>query len=180
MPDPAAAAARTVYVLRHAKALSGSDTGRDIDRPLAPAGLDAARRMGAHAIEAGVRPDLVLCSPARRTRQTLDGVLPGLGDGVDIRYDDHVYNASVGELVELLHQVDGRVRAVLVVGHNPACHDLVTRLSGSGDDGALATLTTSGIRPGTLATIGFVDLAWPELTDGAGYLESLMAPQLLA
>lgn len=179
MPDAATAATRVLYVLRHAKAANGSDTGRDVDRPLAPAGADAARRMGSHAAETSVRPDLVVCSPARRTRETLEGVLTGLGGGVDVRFDDHVYNASAGDLLQRLHEVDAGVRAVLVVGHNPGCHDLVTRLSGSGEEGALATLRTSGMRPGTLATIGFVDVAWAELADGAGHLESFVPPQLL-
>ncbi len=59
-----------LLLLRHAKAVIGEGAMADIDRPLSPRGESAAKRMGPTWQSNGLVPDLVLCSPARRPRQT--------------------------------------------------------------------------------------------------------------
>ena len=61
---------RQLMLLRHAKAELGGPGMTDFERPLAGRGRKAAARMGRYLAENGLAPDLVLCSPARRTRET--------------------------------------------------------------------------------------------------------------
>ncbi len=84
--DPAAAHAtiepsmqteKRLFVLRHAKS-SWDDPGLDDrDRPLAPRGIRSTKLLAKHVRAQGIEPTQVLCSPSRRTRETLEGVAPG-------------------------------------------------------------------------------------------------------
>ncbi len=66
----------TLCLLRHAKSSSSNPTLPDRDRPLATRGVTDAPLMGKAMAERGIDPELVLCSSARRTRDTLALVLP--------------------------------------------------------------------------------------------------------
>ena len=83
-------------VLRHAKS-SWAEAGQaDFDRPLAPRGLAAAPVMGRHMLEIGLRPGLVLCSPAARTRETAALALAAFGaDQPRLLFDKLIYEATV-------------------------------------------------------------------------------------
>ena len=63
---------RTLVILRHAKAERPAELA-DADRPLTQRGHADAAAAGAWLAARGYRPDLVLCSPAKRTRQTWPG-----------------------------------------------------------------------------------------------------------
>ena len=106
----------TLYLLRHAKS-SWDDPGlADEERPLAPRGERAARRMAQHIREAGIRPALVLCSPARRTRQTLEAVAGSFGKHVEVLVEDGLYGAGAWELTARLRRVPTELPSVMVVG----------------------------------------------------------------
>src|SRR3546814_16293228 len=62
-------------------------------------------------------PDLALCSPSRRTRETLESVLGQVGY-VDQRLEDDIYEASPGALATLVHRHPA-VERLPVVGPNP-------------------------------------------------------------
>jgi phosphohistidine phosphatase len=123
---------KQLFVLRHAKS-SWEDPGlADHDRPLAPRGRRAVQAIAAHVSATGIAPELVLCSSARRTRETLEGVAVG-GEHV---IEPALYSASCEEVLERLHQVPDEIGSVMLVGHNPTVQALVIRLAD--DDGALA------------------------------------------
>lgn len=65
-----------LYLLRHAKAVPQEAGGSDRDRPLEQRGRHAAQAVARWIEEQRISPDLVLCSPSLRTRQTLDIVAP--------------------------------------------------------------------------------------------------------
>lgn len=118
-----AATARTLVLLRHARADDPPGTA-DEQRPLSARGHADARAAGAWLATRYV-PELVLCSPARRTRQTwqaLSGQLPERPDAV--RYERLLYVGGVADLFNLLRRTDETVHTVLVVGHNPALSQL--------------------------------------------------------
>jgi phosphohistidine phosphatase len=117
-----------LHLLRHAKSSWADPELDDFDRPLAPRGRRAARTMRTHLAEVGIRPALVLCSPARRTRQTLKRVLGALGDPA-VRFEASLYEASVHDVVKLLLRVQVDAAEVLVVGHNPWIEELALRLA---------------------------------------------------
>jgi phosphohistidine phosphatase len=67
-------------MLRHAKSAWDDPALRDCDRPLAPRGRKAAKRVARWAKKHAVNPQLVVCSSAVRAQQTLQRVLPSLGE----------------------------------------------------------------------------------------------------
>jgi len=169
---------RTLYLLRHAKSSWKEEGLSDRERPLAPRGLRAARDMASHMRATGVRPALVLCSPARRTRQTLDLVAGGLAGPFDSLVEDQLYGATAYDLLSRLRQVATTTRSVMVVGHNPGLEDLATQLAGDGEGEALAQLR-SKFPTAALATFDLADTAWSALGRGQAYLAALTLPRTL-
>jgi phosphohistidine phosphatase len=161
-----------LYVLRHAKSSWDEPELADVDRPLAPRGRRAARRIGEHLRDSGIRPALVLCSPAARARQTV--ALLALDD-VEVVVEDDLYGAVAGELAARVRQVPDTVAGVLLVGHNPALQALVVALAREGElrDRVAAKLPT-----GALATLT-LDGAWAELHESGATLTALALPREL-
>ena len=93
---------RELILLRHAHAVPAGAGQADLDRPLSPEGLAEAEAAGRWLEENGLVPDCVLCSPARRTRETLEAVLGVIGY-IDQRLEPSIYDATAGALVALLH-----------------------------------------------------------------------------
>lgn len=136
-PPPATAdsTGRQLALLRHGKS-AYPDGVADHDRPLAPRGRRQAGLAGQRLRQDVGRFDLVLCSTARRTRETLDasGVLDGMVPPDRVRYRPEIYGATAEELLPLLRSVPAEVRSVLVVGHFPGLPDLADELAGPGSD----------------------------------------------
>jgi phosphohistidine phosphatase len=139
---------RQLFLLRHAKSSWDEPLLADHDRPLAPRGRKAAKRIGAHVRREQIRVALVLCSSARRARETLDLVAPP----GEVRIERELYGATAAELLERLRRVPDDVDAVMLIGHEPAMRDLAVGLVGGGSEltdrkfptAALATLTFAG------------------------------------
>jgi phosphohistidine phosphatase len=139
---------RQLFLLRHAKSSWDEPSLADHDRPLAPRGRKAAKRIGTHVRHQQIRIALVLCSSARRARQTLDLVAPP----GEARIERELYGATAAELLERLRRVPDDVDAVMLIGHEPAIRDLAVGLAGSASEltgrkfptAALATLTFTG------------------------------------
>ncbi|WP_449465358.1 SixA phosphatase family protein [Stenotrophomonas humi] len=123
---------RELILLRHAHAEPADNGQADIDRPLSPHGLAEAEAAGRWLHEQRLVPDRVLCSPARRTRETLEAVL-GLTGYVEQRLEERIYDAAPGTLAALLDE-HREVERLLVVGHNPGLEQLVA-LMHSGQSG---------------------------------------------
>ena len=157
---------RQLILLRHAHAEPADHGQADLDRPLSPEGLAEAEAAGRWLAEHGLVPDCVLCSPARRTRETLEAVLGTIGY-VEQRLEPAIYDATPGSLVALADRHCDAER-LLLVGHNPGLEQLVALLSSgqSGDyrgmpPGAVAVLALpddSAIDPGTATLSAFW---WP-------------------
>ncbi len=157
---------RELILLRHAHAEPASPGQADLDRPLSPEGLAEAEAAGRWLAEHGLVPDCVLCSPARRTRETLESVLAAVGY-VDQRLEDGMYEATSGTLAAL---ADGQREAerLLLVGHNPGLERLAALMhSGQSGDyrgmppGGIVVLTLpadSAIEPGIATLSAFW---WP-------------------
>ncbi|KRG63697.1 phosphoglycerate mutase [Stenotrophomonas humi] len=123
---------RELILLRHAHAEPADNGQADIDRPLSPHGLAEAEAAGRWLHEQRLVPDRVLCSPARRTRETLEAVL-SLTGYVEQRLEERIYDAAPGTLAALLDE-HREVERLLVVGHNPGLEQLVA-LMHSGQSG---------------------------------------------
>ena len=119
---------KRLHLLRHAKSSWKQPELADHDRPLAGRGRRAADRMGEHLRENAIAPDLVLCSTARRARETWERIEPTLA-GTPVRYEPELYGASAMTLLERVRGVPDDVASVLLVGHNPAIELLASDLA---------------------------------------------------
>ena len=116
-----------LILLRHGKAENQSWSGEDFDRRLTPRGVSDAREAGERLAELGFRADLALVSAAARTRETWEALSPTC-PACEVRFEDSLYHAEAGEVLDLVRQCAGQAGTILVVGHNPGLHELVLRL----------------------------------------------------
>ena len=122
-------------MLRHAK--SDWPDVPDRDRPLAKRGRRDAPLVGRWLRAHGYLPEMVICSAARRTRQTWDLVAPELGGSPSVTFEPRAYAASALTLLYLVSELPGTCRAALLIGHNPAVAELAASLTEPPDaDGA--------------------------------------------
>jgi phosphohistidine phosphatase len=133
---------RELILLRHAHADPASSGQADMDRPLSPEGLAEAESAGRWLAEHKLVPDCVLCSPSRRTRETLEAVLAKIGY-VDQRLDERIYDATSGTLAEIADEHRDADR-LLLVGHNPGLEHLAA-LMHSGQSGDFRGMPPGGI-----------------------------------
>jgi phosphohistidine phosphatase SixA len=133
---------RQLVLLRHAHADSGVAGQSDFDRPLSPEGVAEAEAAGVWLEQHGYRPDVVLFSPALRTRQTLERVMAVLGN-VEALPEPRIYEATPGTLMAIAdaHRARGRV---LLVGHNPGLEQTVALLA-SGQSGEFRGMPAGGV-----------------------------------
>ena len=133
---------RELILLRHAHAEPASAGQADLDRPLSAEGLAEAEAAGRWLGQQKLVPDCVLCSPARRARETLEAVLAAIGY-VDQRIEPSIYEATPGTLIALAdtHRDVGRL---MLVGHNPGFEQL-TALMHSGQSGDYRGMPPGGV-----------------------------------
>src|SRR3546814_8081649 len=111
-----------LILLRHAHAEAATAGQADLDRPLSAEGLAEAEAAGKWLAEQKLVPDCVLCSPARRSRETLEAVL-GVVGYVEQKIDDSIYEAQPGALIALA-DAHAEIDRLLLVGHNPGLEQL--------------------------------------------------------
>jgi phosphohistidine phosphatase len=168
---------RTLYLLRHLKSSWDEPGLADRERPLAPRGRRAGKKLVRHLPRAGVAPDLVLCSPSVRTRETLEAVLPALGDP-EVRFPRELYAAPEDVLLEVVQGVRADLRSVLVIAHNPGLQDLALALTGDGDEDARRRVGEK-LPTGSLVTLTFRAETWADVEPGAGELTGFVVPREL-
>jgi phosphohistidine phosphatase len=166
---------RALHLLRHAKSSWDDPSLADADRPLAPRGRRAAKKVGAYLRSARIEPALVLCSPSQRTRQTLELIRP---HAVETRFDRALYGAGPDELCAVLRSVRGEVPSVLVIGHNPGLQQLAVLLAGAGDERQIARMTAK-MPTAALASFDLNIGRWDDLRQGDGTLVGYVVPKEL-
>ncbi len=167
---------KTIYLLRHAKSAAKNAPLADIDRPLSERGEADARAMAGYLAKAGIEPALVLCSSARRTRDTLAGVLLGLGRKPAPILEDGLYHADAGGLLRRLSEVDDAIPSVMLVGHNPAIEDLARQLADGGDTEALSRMAEK-FPTGALAVLETDAAGWREIKKTRARLTAFVRPR---
>ena len=146
---------------------------RDHDRPLNDRGRAAAPRVGAHLRATGLVPDLVLCSCARRTCETLARL--DLPDTVTVEVTHDLYLADATGVLDLVAAVDDDVATLMVVGHNPTTHEVALALAGCGDDAALTRLGAK-YPTGALAVLSLTG-PWSTVGTGSATLDAFVTPR---
>ena len=160
---------KRLWILRHAKSSWDQPGIADHDRPLAPRGRKAARRIARWADANDVRPELVLCSTALRARSTLDLIRAGIGDPAE-RVARGLYHASADDVLELVAWTPDDVERVMLIGHNPTLHELA---------GVLAPPGPEAFPTGALATVRLEIDSWESIAPGCGRIEAFVVPRSL-
>jgi phosphohistidine phosphatase len=168
----------TLSLFRHAKSSRADPRLEDFERPLNERGEAAAPRMGAFMARHGLTPDLILCSPALRTRQTLDLVRPHLPGKPKVAYEDALYLATPSALLNRVRKAPAKASHVMVIGHDPGLHILAQELAASGKRAELKALAEK-FPTAALAVITFAARSWTGVKRGAGRLQLFMVPKHL-
>ena len=168
----------TLSLLRHAKSSWKNPTLPDRERPLAARGITDAPLMGRAITERGIDPELVLCSSARRTVDTLSLVLPELKVEPSVVYEDALYHASAAEMLHRLRDVQLGANRVMMVGHNPDIQRLALDLIGSGPKHMRNHLMEKYPTAG-LVVINFTAGLWSSVDINSGALNQFLVPREL-
>jgi phosphohistidine phosphatase len=166
-----------VLLLRHAKSGWGHPGLDDHERPLNRRGERAAEALADHIVRHEPRPDLILCSTAVRTRQTLAPLVHLLTTPAPpIALERALYLASEDTLLGRLRALPEDVRTVLLIGHNEGIGELAAALAGSGKQSELTSLREK-YPTGTLSTLRAPAAFWSGLTEGSAELLSFVRPR---
>jgi phosphohistidine phosphatase len=160
-------------LLRHAKS-DWDDLGlRDFDRGLNGRGRKGAALMGKHIADHGVAWERTVASPAERVKRTLDAS----GLELDPVWDQRVYLASAASLLQVLHELDGDPRSVLLVGHNPGLQELIFDLVPPEAEDALFDEAAEKFPTAAFAVLECNVERWSELDAGTARLIHLARPR---
>jgi len=149
-----------LHLLRHAKS-SRDDGVEDQERRLSRRGRDDARAVGEMLPNALDALDLVLCSSARRTRETAELVLAGFAPRPRIFFEDALYLAGPAALLKRLTELDETDGAVMIIGHNPGLHELALALALP--EGAAYRSLARGKFPTTVRASFAVEGSWAKI-----------------
>jgi len=166
----------TLYLLRHAKSSWADPAQLDHARPLAARGRRDGKRIAKHLVELGIEPELLLCSSAERTRETLELIRPALSATSTVMLEAELYAATSDMLLERIRALPDTVASVMMIGHNPGLHDLALVLASAGAE--LERLKTK-FPTGALATLELSNTTWSELSQADAVLAAYVVPKQL-
>lgn len=163
---------RTLVLMRHAKS-AYPDGVADHDRPLAPRGQREAGLAG-DWLRSQLPPiDLVLCSTATRTRETLART----GIDAPVRYETRLYDSTPGIVIERINSVGDEVSTLLVVGHEPTTSALALRLADPRTANSDAAERISTKFPTSAIAVLSLDGSWADLELGSAQLVRFHVPR---
>jgi len=168
---------RTLFLLRHGKSDWKQEVSADFDRPLNERGRDASDRVGQWMRQHHLQPEWVVCSPSKRTRETLAQLRAYLSvPDTLIDFDDQIYLADIASLLAVLTRSPQDVSNVLLVGHNPGMEQLLIYFCGESPP-----LSKKGklMPTASLAQIALPD-DWHALAPASGKLVQIIRPEDLA
>ncbi len=169
--------ALTLILLRHAKSSWSDAALSDHDRPLNARGRRAAPAVAAYLAQHGHTPALILCSTARRTRETLGLAIGFFRDTAAIQFDRAIYHAGDAEaLLSRIQAVESARSPLMLIGHNPVIQELAQRLCGK--DEAQARQRLSAKYPTAAAAIlKFDEPRWRDIDFKKGVLIDFVLPR---
>jgi phosphohistidine phosphatase len=173
---------RRLMLLRHAKTETDAPSGRDQDRRLDDRGHKDAADIGGWIGRHPPFPDVVLVSPAVRTKQTWELAWEAMKDQAplpEVEFLPELYGADPGQLLRAIRLASATDPArLMLVGHNPGLHELGLALAGGGDAEARAALADNLPTSG-LAVFDFASDDWNDVAFGRGRLVRLITPKRL-
>ncbi len=169
----------TLSIVRHAKSSWGDPGLRDIDRPLNERGKAQAQRLGIYLANENISPDLIICSSAKRARQTFRQMDKDWQSDAEMIVDNRLYLATPNTIMAVLDEFGENHAHVMIIGHNPGFHMLAHKLADAGHKDDLAILQEK-YPTGTLCVIRSKADKWKKIGKSAGKLIYLATPKQLA
>jgi phosphohistidine phosphatase len=161
---------KTLILIRHAKSDWSESGQKDIDRELNPRGHSDAPRMGGKLVEMGVKPNLIVSSPARRTTLTAEYISEQLKYPFEnIEFQEDIYEASVRTLLKVVNELNNAHQSVAIIGHNPGFSYLAEYLTGS----VIGNIPTCGI-----VELQFELDNWALVSQNTAQLKSFIYPKM--
>ncbi|WP_419765351.1 MAG: SixA phosphatase family protein [Arcobacter sp.] len=144
---------KTLYLMRHPQKQIAKQNQDDFDIKLSPEGIEEANKIaeGLHSLE--IKPDLIVASPANRTRQTAEIVSKILEYDKNIMYNEVLFQAYVNELIETISYTFDTVNEMFLIGHNPSLTALTITLD----------VYREEIKPGEVLKIEFETNSWIDI-----------------
>jgi len=182
--DVVGAEMKNLYILRHAKSSWDDESLDDFDRSLNGRGLTAAPLMGEWLAAYGAVPDLILCSPAKRSVETLELLVQAGFEAKNHKYSEGLYLAGAKDLLKMIKSLDETIMSVMIIGHNPGLQNLIVTLCNHEEptnEQGLRLLDIANKFP----TAGFAHLMfdvsrWSDIAPLSGKLYVAVSPKLLA
>ncbi len=116
--------------MRHAKALKESADGSDFERDLDERGKKDLVAMAFSLNKISIQPELIVSSPARRTKKTSKIMAKELKiQENQIEFDSNIYEASISDLMHVIHELNETHSTIMLVGHNPSITSIVGYLT---------------------------------------------------
>lgn len=172
---------KRLILLRHAKAVQASPHG-DHARALNPRGRSDAENIGRAMRARGLQPDLVLCSPAARTKETWERAAPQLAAAPPVEFAEALYLTPASMILDLLRKTGDAVRVLLVIGHNPGLEGAIAELlraPQNADERARHATLIEKFPTGAFAVLDCDIAHWRELTPGTAALGDFLTPREL-
>ncbi len=167
---------KILFLLRHAKSSWKRPSLADFDRPLKGRGRKACKIMGAYLHSHEMKPQIILCSAAKRARQTLSEISGKRPPSVPTLFEESLYHASPITMLQHLRGLDDGIASAMIIGHNPGLEDLAYALTGSGDVAALEAMERK-FPTAALAVLSAPIDTWRELGPGGARLDHFIKPK---
>ena len=133
---------RTLILIRHTKSNWGDFSQPDFDRPIKKDRIDDAKNMATELKDLGAEPDLIICSPAKRTRQTAEYFCDKLKyDYNKILFDKRIYESTAEDVLQVVRETDAAIKTLVVIGHNPS----LTHLANMFAENSIDEIPTTGV-----------------------------------
>lgn len=158
--------------MRHAKSAYPEGVA-DHDRPLADRGNREARLAGDWIRSNAPEIDAVLCSTAARARETLART----NVAAPVRFRERIYDATPGTVIDEISRVEDEIHTLLLIGHEPAMHEVVLGLSGAEGTNDEVAAHVSTKFPTSAVAVLEVDGPWRRLELGGAALVEFHVPR---
>ncbi len=133
---------KSLILVRHAKSSWNDEKLSDRERPLNDRGERDAPEMGKRIVNHGIRPSLIITSPAVRARTTAKIIAQQIGYPIEfLQREDSLYLASLDDLLDVVAAQDNGFNNLMVVGHNPGLTEFANFLL----PGLTSNLPTAGM-----------------------------------
>ncbi len=156
---------KNLYLLRHAN--TQPNAGDDKARILTPKGVKEVQSIATQFLSEQHKINLVLCSTAVRTRQTLHHLESFLDKEFYTEYKAELYNPTLDDFIDTIQKTPDHFSNVMAISHNPTTSEVANSLLGE---------NTLSFGTANLAVLEINIKHWSQLTQGCAKLKQLLKP----